>query len=222
MSLASRSQPSREVLLLVNADKLDGYQTACIQCPINTAARRSCVYEPWPDQSLAIEAEKMALERGYKVEVIIMTPSADGGMPHTRAPNIICLPAYFPLSQLSETMDHELVHISQRQNSVEWRRRALGEGWQEVAVYNLPAHYIARCRFNPDTFDSRFWAWEGRHVPLPLFTREDKPELRDITVRWWDMEEERLNPHPPTSFVRRYGNLAPSSAEHPYELWAYS
>jgi hypothetical protein len=80
---------------------------------------------------------------------------------------------------------------------------------------------VKRCRLNPDTFDARFWAFQGRYVPLPLFVREDKPELRDILVRWWDLRERRLQSQPPESFVQKYGKLDVSSAEHPYELWAY-
>jgi hypothetical protein len=201
--------------LLDEADKLDGYVSACRECPINSAARRLCQYVPWNDQSLA---------KQYPVKgchVVILTPSAEGGMPHTRAPNIICLPAYFPESRIQETLEHELVHIDQRQNPDKWRKRALAEGWTPVLEGDLPAEWVKRCRLNPDTFDARFWAFQGRYVPLPLFVREDKPELRDILVRWWDLRERRLQSQPPESFVQKYGKLDVSSAEHPYELWAY-
>jgi hypothetical protein len=201
--------------LLDEADKLDGYVSACRECPINSAARSLCQYVPWNDQSLG---------KRYPVKgchVVILTPSAEGGMPHTRAPNIICLPAYFPESRIQETLEHELVHIDQRQNPDKWRKRALAEGWTPVLEGDLPAEWVKRCRLNPDTFDARFWAFQGRYVPLPLFVREDKPELRDILVRWWDLREHRLHSQPPDSFVQKYGKLEASSAEHPYELWAY-
>ena len=204
---------------LLQADRLDGYTSACLHSPINSLARRLCHYIPWNDQSLAKIAKEMLPNENVKI--IILTPSADGGMPHTRAPNIICLPAYYPESRLKETLAHELVHISQRKNPQEWSKRALSEGWMEVSEHDIPAEYVSRCRLNPDTFDSRFWAWEGRHVPLPLFIREEKPELREISLRWWDMSEKRLSSHRPSSFTRKYGNVSDSSAEHPYELWAY-
>ena len=203
------------LILLDKADKLDGYVTACKESPINSAARKFCQYIPWNDQSLAKKVETK------NVKVIIMTPSAEGGMPHTRAPNIICLPAYFPEDRLSETIRHELVHIDQRTNIVKWQKKLLLEGWSPVSESELPEEWVKRCRLNPDTFDARFWAWEGRHVPMPLFDREDKPQLREISVRWWDMQTERLNPEPPTSFIKRFGNLGASQAEHPYELAAY-
>jgi len=203
--------------LLDEADRLDGYVSACRASPINSAARLLCQYHPWNDQSFA-----EGIMSDVEAKIIIMAPSAEGGMPHTRAPNIICIPAYFPESKLHETLKHELVHISQRQNPEVWRKRGLAEGWTPILEADLPSEWVQRCRLNPDTYDARFWAWEGRHVPLPLFVREDKPELRDIQVRWWDMKEGRLNSQAPTTFVRKYGNVAASSAEHPYELWAYS
>ena len=208
------------------ADNLDGYISACQNSPINFLARKLCQYVPWNDQSLAekIEAGKFG-NFGKEVRVVILTPSAEGGMPHTRAPNIICLPAYFPEARLKETIQHELVHIDQRQNPEKWRKRALAEGWVPVLEEDLPAEWVRRCRMNPDTFDARFWAWEGRFVPLPLFVREDKPQLREIVVRWWCLDEKRMRSQAPESFVRKYGDSAArdtSLAEHPYELWAYT
>ena len=203
--------------LLDEADKLDGYVSACRKSPSNTAARAYCQYVPWNDQSLAKKYSKV----GDHYRIIILAPSAEGGMPHTRAPNIICLPAYFPESKMHKTLQHELIHISQRQNPEAWRKKGLAEGWVPVLEADLPEEWVSRTRLNPDTYDARFWAWEGRHVPLPVFVREDKPDLRDIAVRWWDLKEERLNSRIPSSFTKKYGELGTNSIEHPYELWAY-
>lgn len=205
------------LILLEQANKLDGYETACKQSSINSAARRLCQYIPWQDQSLAKKVESSF----SNIRVIILSPSADGGMPHTRAPNIICLPAYFPQERISETIRHELVHLSQRQNPERWRKRLLDSGWSPVSEYNLPEDLVRRTRINPDTYDARFWAWEGRYVPMPLFEREDKPQLREISVRWWDMKLEHLQTHQPTSFTQSYGTVSASEAEHPFELVAY-
>jgi hypothetical protein len=95
------------------------------------------------------------------------------------------------------------------------------EGWTPIPQFQLPQEWVTRCRINPDTYDSRFWAWQGRYVPLPILEREDKPELREIAVRWWDGQTDRLNNAPPDSFVKKYGNLGVSQMEHPYELYAY-
>ena len=155
------------------------------------------------------------------ISVLIVNPSAEGGMPHTRAPSLICLPAYFPEERLESTIKHELVHISQRRNPSLWRTRAAQEGWVPVDESEIPQHWLARCRLNPDTAGARFFAWQGRHVPLPVFLREDKPDLRDIQVRWYDRAEGIVKSGVPTSFTQKYGHLGISSLEHPYELWAY-
>lgn len=203
---------------LQKAEELDGYLRACQQSPLNHKARQTLHYAAWNDQSLAKKAR--GILKGS--EIVIVSPSTEGGMPHTRSPNIICLPAYWPEDKLSSTINHELIHISQRQHPKAWEKTLLKEGWSKVQEENLPVDWVARCRINPDTFAARWWAWEGRHVPMPIFVREDHPQLRDIEVRWWDRETDRLNPSAPSSFVRKYGDVPASHAEHPYELWAYT
>jgi hypothetical protein len=203
--------------LLDKAESIDSYVKACTDSEVNARARIFCQYVPWNDQSLASTAQANA----SKVPVVILSPSAEGGMPHTRPPNIICLPAYFPESRLKETIEHELVHIDQRLNPAEWRAHLAEKGWYPASNSEIPEEWLRRTRINPDTFAARFWAWENRHIPLPLYEREDKPSLREISVRWWDKREQRLNSSPPTSFTQKYGSLGASSVEHPYELYAY-
>jgi hypothetical protein len=209
--------------LLQKANELDNYQTAFTKDALNARARRNCDYIPWHDQT---DAKKIQQTLGNKYHIIIMNPSADGGLPHTRAPNIICIPAHFPKERLQETLQHEMIHIDQRENAERWREQLLQQGWVPLteweAISKIPKEYIRRCRLNPDTIACRFQAWEGRYVPLPLFVREDKPSLRETTVRWYDLKEEKLHLDPPQSFVKRYGNVSSSSQEHPFELWAYS
>jgi len=207
--------------ILINANNIDGYVTACQVSPINAAARRLCEYIAWNDQTVAEKLNERYANSESGAHFIITGPSTEGGMPHTRPPNVICLPAYWPQERLQETIRHELIHINQRKDPKGWKERLATNGWIPVDIGALPPRWVARCRLNPDTFHAPFWAWQGRHVPMPLFEREDKPKLRDISVRWWDMEEERLNNQPPTSFTQTYGPLDASSAEHPYELHAY-
>lgn len=218
MSLA---EVNKKLILLEKSEDLDGYIAACQENAANARARALCQYTPWNDQSLADECKRSSPLMRRNVEVVIMTPSAEGGMPHTRAPNVICLPAYWPKEQLEETLRHELVHISQRQNPREWERRLAAEGWVPASESELPDGWLNRCRINPDTYDARFWAWKGRYVPMPIFEREDKPSLRDIVVRWWDREDQRLSSTAPDSFIKKYGTLTSSKMEHPYELYAY-
>jgi len=207
---------------LQRAESLDGYELACSSCPINSKARTFCQYIAWQDQSLAAAATAAVPAPAAKdVSVVILSPSAEGGMPHTRQPNVICLPAYFPEDRLAETMRHELVHIDQRKNPEAWKQKLAAHGWTPASREEIPQQWRSRVRINPDTHIAQFWKWADRYIPLPLFEREDKPVLREISVRWWDTTDQRLHSNPPTSFTQKYGSLSASAAEHPYELYAY-
>lgn len=199
------------------AEKLDGYQAMCKKDRINAAARARCSYTLWNDQSLAIEAK--GLLKDSSINVVVLHPSAEGGMPHTRAGPLICIPAYH--TGLEQTLRHEMIHIQQRKEPALWKVKLDLEGWKAVSEAVIPEVWRRRCRLNPDTAAARWFAWQGRYVPLPLFVREDKPDLRDVVVRWYDIQEGVVQSTAPSSFSKRYGSLSTSSMEHPYELWAY-
>jgi hypothetical protein len=196
--------------LLEKAENIDGFFSAVHQSPINHSARSQLSYVPmneyvesWLDDT----------------NIVTMYPTAEAGMPHTRPPNLICMPAYFPEHARKETLAHEFVHIDQRRRKGLWNDFFRKEGWQPIDVTHLPQRLVQRCRLNPDTVDSRFWAWKGRSVPLPLFEREDKPELRRVVIHWYDVQTGIRQPEPPRLFLERYG-MSPPQAEHPRELSA--
>ena len=56
-------------------------------------------------------------------------------------------------------------------------------------------------------------------MPLPLFEREDKPDLRQVSIQWWDRESGVRMPQAPRLFMEKYGT-APAQPEHPRELAA--
>ena len=152
-------------------------------------------------------------------EIVTLHPSAEAGLPHTRPPNLICLPAYYPPSQREHTLAHELIHIDQRKRRPLWDAKFQRDGWQRLDTSEIPERWLRRCRMNPDTIDQRFWAWKGRYVPLPLFEREDRPQLRDVVIHWYDTESGVRQPDAPRSFLEHYGSTAPQP-EHPRELTA--
>ncbi len=194
---------------LKEAESLDRFFERVKENPTNSLARQNLSYlpvknytEPWIENT----------------EILTMNPTAEAGMPHTRPPNIICMPLYFPDSRRTETLAHEFVHIHQRRNVDKWNRFFQKEGWSRVDPYELPLQLVQRCRMNPDTIDQPFWAWKDRYVPLPLFEREDKPQLRQVLVSWYDTKEGIRIPEAPRSFLEKYGS--PSQPEHPRELSA--
>ena len=209
--------------ILIQAEAADHYLAAVAASPINAAARADCSYTLWPDQSLAVQAQAMV---GDTAKVVILHPTAEGGMPHTRGlvgltksktnvKGMIALPAYFPESRLQDTLRHELVHIEQR------TRPPVLDNWQRADEREIPEHFLVRARLNPDTAQARWWAWEGRHIPIPVFEREDKPRLQDITVFWYNRSTGRAIRQPPATFTAAYGEVTAAQAEHPYELAAY-
>jgi hypothetical protein len=194
---------------LRQAESLDNFFAGVQQNPINRRARENLSYlpvqnftEPWLGNT----------------EIVTMNPTAEAGMPHTRPPNIICMPQWFPETKKAETLAHEYVHIHQRQNVDRWNQYFQKEGWSRMDPYELPERFVSRCRMNPDTIDQPFWSWKQRYVPLPLFEREDRPQLRDVVVQWYDTETGVRQPQAPRLFLEKYGS-APQP-EHPRELAA--
>ena len=204
---------------LALAEQEDGFFARVKASAVNRLARRNCTYEAWNDQSLAVKARALLDPEDRWVDIVILDPSAEGGMPHTR-PGLICLPAYYPESKLKETLVHEMLHISQKRQPTLWASRASLEGWSPRHGI-IPDFWASRLRLNPDTF-STLYAWQGRYVPLPVYIREDKPTMREIEVRWFDMNQGIVKISPPASFTQVYGSLGHAQIEHPYELWAYS
>lgn len=195
---------------LWKAERLDSFFQKVNADPVNRSARSSLVYQ-------AIEETTQPWLLG--TEIVTMAPTAEAGMPHTRPPNLICIPVYYPEEALPQTLAHELVHIDQRNRRFKWEAWFEKEGWTPLQEDVIPPRWLQRCRLNPDTVDSRFWAYKGRHVPLPLYEREDRPNLRQVVVQWWDRETGIKQNEPPRSFQERYGAF-PSQPEHPRELSA--
>ena len=192
--------------LLQTAEAIDGYRKSCSQDSINQLARANHSYTP----------QSQEVKNGpYGSKIVTLFPNADAGLPHTRPPNIICVPSYFPMT--NETMQHELLHLHQRQHLAEWESKFSQQGWGPVAENHIPERWLRRCRLNPDTLGTRFYSWQNQWVPLPLFEREDKPDLRQCVVRWWNQKSGSLTTEPPDSFVSAFGKNHPQ-AEHPREV----
>jgi hypothetical protein len=193
--------------ILDQAELLDQYRTRCEQDPVNRLARF--------DHSYTVMGGTAPRSGPGGCTLVTLSPSADGGLPHTRPPNIICVPAYFPMN--NEIMQHELLHLHQRREDSRWRGYFHKQGWEPIAEQHVPDRWLRRVRLNPDTIDQRFYAWENRWVPLPMFEREDEPDIRECIVRWWDQRSGSLLAEPPSSFSSTFGRYHPQP-EHPREV----
>jgi hypothetical protein len=195
---------------LATAETYDHYFQSIQNDPVNRKARQHLFYgatseitQPWL----------------LNTEIVTMHPTAEAGLPHTRPPNLICMPQYFPQERMAMTLAHELIHIDQRRRKYKWNAFFEREGWTRLSEKEVPERWLQRCRMNPDTIDDRFWAWQGRHVPLPIFERDDKPDLRQVVIQWWDRGTGIKQSQAPRLFLERYGSF-PSQPEHPRELAA--
>jgi hypothetical protein len=212
--------------ILSRAEALDGYRAACAANPMNAAARADQRYELFSDSDADIlQSLASTIPIASGASIAILHPSADNGYPHTRPPNVICMPAGF-LSRngyhtTKKTLLHEAIHLHQRARPQIWNEAVEGDGWTRVSSAEIPYSYREKCRLNPDTLgpSAGLWAWEGIYIPLPLFTQDHFPRLEDVAVQWLDRRRLTRFVEPPRSFTIRYGP-SPPQPEHPFELLA--
>lgn len=200
---------------LANANRLDEFRDTLFLDEVNLRARTGCDYTAMDGPDLNLQIPTLTRD----TSICWMSPSAEAGMPHTRAPNIICMPLYWKQGSIQETIQHELVHLDQRARPELWVRWAVKEGWTLVNKDDIPERWVRQCRLNPDTMTYRFWAFRERWVPLPMFERADMPKLREIRVRWWDRKTGTLLLEPPREVSELIDGIV--NPEHPFEIAAY-
>ena len=213
--------------ILDKAELLDGYRSAVRVSRLNAAARAEQTYDLdtlTPAAYTALGKALGSVPLAAQAELAILHPTADGGMPHTRPPNVICLPkgvcptAEQPSRQFIDTLAHEAIHVHQRLNPELWAAYLNTRGWTPVAASKIPAEFRERIRLNPDTLQTPFWAWKRVYVPLPLFPKWREPKgLGDVTIEWLNLTTGALFHDPPA----RFGAKGLAALEHPYELTAY-
>jgi len=207
--------------ILDDVEAIDHYRAAIAANPLNAASRRQHNYElifATPDQQDRIRdvSRRIPLMKG--VMVVMLDQTADGGFPHTRPLDCVCVqPAIVAAPDFEKTLIHESVHIHQRRKPGLWHQICRKEGWEPVAA--VPTRWRERCRINPDTMATPFWAWQGVHVPLPMFRDQSSGGIADVDIKWWDRRMDTLFHEAPRSFSSHYGH-APAQPEHPYELLA--
>lgn len=225
--------PFNEAVIALEAAELeDKYIYCCNRSPLNRTARASCIYKPWAMSAAEFANKGAAFKQLFielsnrapilptgRVNIIIMEPSADDGLPHTRAPNIICLP-YNALKSaaLLSTLFHELVHIFQRENPVMvdalyknvWRCMKAG------SVANIGE------RINPDGMELYYYMMRNDWFVRNHFLREDKPQLANVRPRFYNIQTGASTTIVPKEFTDFFGKYARGSAlEHPHEIMAY-
>ena len=195
--------------LLEIAEKNDGYLKKITDSFLNKKARKNnykC--------SLTIRKKPYV---GDKINIIWMNKKADNGLPHTRYPNIICLPENIKEEDIEFIILHETVHITQRLYTNEWNyilEKWNMKPWKGV----LPTEINNRIRINPDTINEPLYIWKKRWIVIGLFRSNSKPNIKKIINAWWDIKKNILIYEPPEDWKIFFGDI---EGEHPYEMAAY-
>ena len=217
--------------LLNEAEERDFYLAECNDNRTNSTARKSCVYAPnyiFNDHGqeynsrLQISISQLPPRLRSDLQQIHIIPlmySADGGMPHTRPYNMICVPNITQLDSL-DTLKHELWHVHQRNFQPQWAAIFGKLGWTE---YNgqLPESFDNHRRLNPDTIDCPYWIYQHTWVPVPIFTDISKPVLNQVEIWFYNIKDKYHVKKIPDALAADFPNLPQSAYEHPRELTAY-
>ena len=203
---------------LWRAEQLDEYRRKVMASKPNMLARVGQTYMPLP-HSIKREVPPADPNKPWpNGQVIWMDPSADEGLPHTRAPHYICLSSTHPESALSKTLLHERVHVSQRLHPKAWET-LLKDAWKMTPwMGSLPDDIQRRRRINPDLCPAPDFAWND-YVVMALFQSEKSPKLKEIDLVWWNTNTRTLLREPPPGWKDFFGDI--KAGEHPYEIAAY-
>ncbi len=203
---------------LQQAERADQYLTLVSQSSANRLARASTNYLPFPHSLKRAIPPANPLEPWPNGQVIWMQPSADDGLPHTRAPNYICLPVTLKGPELESTLRHERVHVSQRLHPEAWHR--LLEVWDmKPWTGTLPVDIQVRRRLNPDLLGVPLFIWKQEWVPLGLFKSLSQPKLAEIDTIWWHPSTRTVHREAPPGWLEFFGTA--NGQEHPFEMAAY-
>lgn len=216
--------------LLARADLIDNYRHRCSTCAVNRKAREGQDYTGRQPTSQAIDFQRAINTfpdwlQNYLPPILyiaFLAPSADGGMPHTRPSNIICLPQYFNINDNGalETFMHECIHIHQRTFRGMWDRLYYEVFGMEPYNGSLPDTLELKRRLNPDTIECALYMWKKRWISVPIYLRPEQPQLGQIRIAYYNVKSGAWQSFIPTE-MDEFTNLSISQAEHPAELTAY-
>lgn len=219
---SSSSSTTRLEAALAKAEEIDGYRERVSKNRYNSYARKGQIYAPsetqLEDTVIELPQSPRWVPHGH---IIWMNPSADKGLPHTRPPNLICMPHGFPVTLLKKTLFHERIHLSQRENPDAWNL-LIKTAW-DMHPYDgaLPAVLEERRRLNPDILLAPHFLWKGEYIPFAVFKYLANPSLNETVLCWY---------HVPTKQVLTDASSIPEwnsffgsvpDGEHPYEIAAY-
>lgn len=217
---------------LASAEGVDGYEALCRRNLPNRQARAAYNYMSNGMNEEGIRQYQALLStywarlppplKALPANVVLLMPSADGGMPHTRPNHLICVPGRATALPY-ETFCHELWHIHQRAHYDTWTT-FFNKSWSfHIYKGSIPDTLRDVLRINPDTMADPLWIWRDTWVPLCVFLNPVSPRLDQTAVWFYNVRTQRHRQDPPPEMAAFFGTDIPAVAyEHPCELAAYS
>jgi hypothetical protein len=219
------------VAALASAERLDEYLAQVQRSRANAIARQSMTYaanrlsmsqvERLRDRIQGFISDLPYRLRALRPTIVPLMPSADGGMPHTRPSNLVCLPqSISPLP--SSTFLHELWHLHQRDYYTEWT--AFFEKQWKWKIYegDMDPELEKVRRLNPDTLRDPLWIWNNEWVPVCIFNNPNTPSFEDTSTVFFNARTGYRFSKLPESMAAFFStSLSPSAYEHPCETSAY-
>lgn len=203
--------------VLYRAEVLDSYRLYVETSTPNRIARGTSKYLP---SLYTVSRELKHSDSWPHGQVVWMDPDSDLGLPHTRPPNLICMPTNIPDSALTSTILHEQVHLSQRLYPSQWSK-ILESSWSMTPWKgDMPSDIELRRRVNPDLILGPLFKWKNEWVPIAIFKSLTSPVLNDVDIVWWQVSTRTIHRQAPPGWVEFFGPVD-DGHEHPYELSAY-
>jgi len=160
------------------------------------------------------------------LNIVYLDGRSDPGLPHTRGLKGIALPVFLLWDggdKASKTLDHEIVHLSQKQYREKWFDFYKYKWHFELATQeqftSIPERWRSRRRINPDTLGSPYMVWKGRYIPLSVFVSEMTPDLKKCKRGFWDLKMSQWTWDAPSGWVEMFGSGF--NDEHPNEIVAH-
>jgi len=154
--------------------------------------------------------------------ILTMPLSCENGMPHTRAGNVIAMPENFNKNFYAKTLEHEKIHLSQRNDFSNWKK--FYQKYWNYEVYenppsSMPSNLIKMKRANPDTCWAPYCCWNKIWWSIPVYKSEIDLNFQSCPVKWWNQKENKIYDNPPNEWISFFGTKV-SQSEHPNEISA--
>jgi len=157
------------------------------------------------------------------LNIVYLDGRSDAGLPHTRGQRGIALPVFLLWNPRPDTLNHEIVHLSQKQFKERWWK-FYEDVWSfrlatSDEFMSIPERWRRRRRINPDTLGSPFVVWKDRYCPMAVFVSDTTPDLKKCKRGFWDLEMGQWTWETPSGWIEMFGSGF--NDEHPNEIAAH-